>query len=108
MFLTKKPQCYKEYEFPGNCYLGTTIETTGQLQRSHIMMSIMNKKFASIEPIMSDFAGMYLKHFDLIIIGADSSLGAIPPPLHWIESVEHPNIWYKNNLTRLYPQLKKK
>ncbi len=108
MFLTKKPEFYIQYDWPENSWLGTTIEKQSMYMRSAYMDALPNKKYASIEPILSDFTGFPLVHFDLIIVGADSTPGAKIPPLEWIKSINHPNIWYKKNLRDYYPELKNK
>jgi len=43
-----------------------------------------------------------------IIVGADSTPGAKIPPLEWVKSINHQNIWYKKNLRDYYPELKNK
>jgi protein gp37 len=106
MFLTKKPENYIQYTWPENCWLGTTIEKGDLWGRMEIMRGYLpNKLFVSIEPILGEFYDVHFDGIDLIIIGADSSRGARVPPLEWIESVKHHNIWYKSNLRKHYPQL---
>jgi protein gp37 len=105
MFLTKNPEFYQWHTWPDNCQLGTTIESKFQLGRYLHMDLLPNKKYLSIEPILSDFTGAKFVGIVLIIVGADSTRGAKIPPLEWILSIKHPNIWYKQNLRKYYPQL---
>ncbi len=108
MFLTKKPERYKEFRWPENCWLGTTIEDKSKLRRYLHVDLLPNKKFLSIEPILSDFRHAILSTVDLIIVGADSTPKATIPPLEWVLSIKHPNIYYKQNLRKHYPELKNK
>ncbi len=111
MFLTKKPENYKYFQWPRNAWLGTTIEThLIKIMRYVGLMTgnTCNKKFISIEPILSDFEELNFNKIDLIIVGADSTPGAKIPPLEWVKSINHPNIWYKKNLRDYYPELKNK
>jgi len=39
-----------------------------------------------------------LTGIDLVIIGADSTKGATSPKKEWVDSIQHPNIFYKSNL----------
>lgn len=87
-FLTKNPKRYFEFEFPENCWLGVTIESSSFecLDRYEkyvdALMDRENIRFVSCEPLLSP---LYLKPkmFDWIIIGADSTPGAFRPPFEW-------------------------
>ena len=104
MFLTKNPKRYAEFEFPGNCWLGSTMTTS---YTSYLSMSKTNRIFVSIEPILTGgFESINFSNVDLIIIGADSTPGAKPPKREWVDSIKHPNIWYKENLRKHYPEFK--
>jgi len=112
MFLTKKPDFYHDYTWPMNCWLGATVEHSNNFKmivRLSEIRSIadigINKTFLSIEPIMGIFEGLELNLFDLIIVGADSSRDAEIPPIEWIKSIHHHNIWYKKNIIKYYPEL---
>lgn len=110
MFLTKLPVGYMEFDWPVNCWLGATIESEDEYWRKIPLVghNSNNKKFVSIEPILSGFDMNLFTGIDLIIIGADSTPCVPVPPLEWILSVKHPNIWYKNSVRKLYPELKNK
>jgi len=36
----------------------------------------------------------------LVIVGAMTGQGAIKPKKEWIDSIKHPNIFYKNNIKK--------
>lgn len=97
-FLTKNPKRYLEFIFPKNCWLGTTIEKPEYADRMKPFLQIKNYKFVSIEPLLGDFTGVNFDLFDLVIIGADSNKGAVKPKKEWIKSIQHHNIFFKNNL----------
>jgi protein gp37 len=106
MLLTKKPENYIKYSWPQNCMLGTTVEKISDktIQRMCDLMENPNDQFLSIEPILGSFTGWEISSvFDLVIIGADKK-----PEKAWIESVVHPNIWYKKNLRKFYTEFKNK
>lgn len=98
MFLTKNPRRYHDFHFPSNCWLGATAESGNKLGRINAMKGLQNKTFLSIEPILGDFSKIDLSDFEQIIVGADSSIGASKPKQEWIDSIQHRNIFYKENL----------
>lgn len=113
MFLTKKPEQYNKFHWPVNCWLGTTVEFNGvNMRLVHFQILKQSQKdiktFASVEPILGNMKNTSFRGLDLVIIGADSSKGAKVPPLEWVKSIEHPNIWYKQNLRKHYPELQNK
>jgi len=101
-FLTKNPKRYLEFDFPENCWLGATI-TESNLSAIGKLVSLRNTenyKFVSIEPILGDMSLLNLEEIDLVIVGAMTGKGAIPPKKEWIDSIKHPNIFYKNNIKK--------
>lgn len=106
MFLTKNPARYLLFDFPENCWLGWSITTGGGF--GLVSMVNMNKVFLSIEPLLGSFDKINFYGIDLIIIGADSTPGAKPPPLEWVKSIQHPNVYYKSSIRKIYPELKNK
>lgn len=112
MLLTKNPKRYLSFDFPSNVMLGVTVthfslKATLDCQTMKDMAK-KYKTFASIEPIMSGFneAGYSLfRSFDLLIVGAMTGRGAIKPQREWIDSIQHPNIYYKSNIRKLFPEL---
>ncbi|KKM83143.1 hypothetical protein LCGC14_1312310, partial [marine sediment metagenome] len=91
MFLTKNPQRYYQFEFSKNCWLGTTLDHIKYKQRVVCLDSYKRliNKFVSIEPILSDMSGVDFTGIDLLIVGADSSMGAKSPNPEWITSLKH-------------------
>jgi protein gp37 len=113
MFLTKNPKRYYEFSFPENCWLGMTatdknldeILGTGLMKRKKIDTG--NKIFISIEPILGSFRFFPLRHFDLIIIGAmTGNRNNVIPKKEWFDKIEHPNIFYKKNILKYFPELR--
>jgi protein gp37 len=106
MFLTKNPKNYFGYNLrTQNTIIGTTIESKKQLNRLEEIKKFNNKKFISIEPIMSDFSGVDFSGIDFIIVGAMTGKNPIKPKKEWIESINHNQIYYKLNVLRYYPEL---
>jgi protein gp37 len=100
MFLTKNPARYAEFDFPENCWLGVTAtKWTDVIYWPWIHKS--NKKFLSAEPLLGEFLTTELKClFDLVIVGAMTGPGAVIPKKEWIDSIQHPNIFYKDNIKK--------
>ncbi len=101
LFLTKNPYRYLEFEFPQNCYLGTTLETNAYSTADPLMLEgnaqppvarlaylskkVHPRKFVSIEPIMNfDYwtFRMWLFHLmpSIVEIGADNYHNHLPEP----------------------------
>ncbi len=103
MFLTKNPKRYREFNFPENCWIGATIESQTYYKRYFEIVKYSNthvKKFISIEPILSDFYDGRFQGLDLVIVGAMTGAGAVKPEKGWIDSITHPNTFYKNNIKK--------
>lgn len=100
MLLTKNPKRYWEFNFPANCQLGATVTNYSDCERmvSGFTCKEDRYQFLSIEPLMGSMQGARLDWLDLVIVGADSSRGAIKPRREWIKSIKHPNIHYKANI----------
>lgn len=85
IFLTKNPSRYKEFIFPQNCWLGTSIENNKNLGRLYDLTKATdgrNKIFVSFEPLLSEMKDVRyyrpeLKKLDWVIIG-----GLTPKPVH--------------------------
>ena len=108
-FLTKNPRRYLEFEFPENCWLGATIEKGSADVVIGTRLGQMNEIkenrpnlfcFISIEPLLGDFKYDDLSGFDLVIVGAMTGPNAIEPKKEWIKSIEHKNIFWKNNIKK--------
>ncbi|MCX6723157.1 MAG: DUF5131 family protein [Candidatus Staskawiczbacteria bacterium] len=101
-FLTKNPKRYLEFEFPGNCWLGTTIDYPNQ-ERINWLKKKSNYKFISFEPLLGDMSGLDLSGIDFAIVGAMTGPGAIIPENKWIKSIKHPNMFHKENIVKYLP-----
>jgi protein gp37 len=102
MFLTKNPKRYLLFDFPENCWLGATMMDGRKINPLLELKSLnpMNKTFMSIEPIMGPFHGINLSFLDLVIVGAMTGPGAVVPQKHWISSIQHNNICWKDNIKK--------
>jgi protein gp37 len=107
LFLTKNPEVYDRYYFPGNCWLGTTMVHQAkifELALKNIFFKNKNKTFFSIEPIQDEIQLIGLP--DWVIIGAETGnrKNKIIPQRSWIESLlkqckeNHIPIFMKDNL----------
>lgn len=118
MFLTKNSNGYAQWYplLPENCMLGLTQTIANQREISwFIQCSAFNpplpgfpnrKLFLSLEPLLGSFEGISFAGIDLIIVGAMTGKKHVKPALEWVQSIKHPNIIYKENLLKIYPNLK--
>jgi protein gp37 len=87
MFLTKYPYQYRDFEFPRNCWLGTTM--TGRKHPFTPDRHIPNQKFISFEPLLENVGVIDLFDIKWVIIGAmtgpDSFL--YRPKEQWIKHI---------------------
>ncbi len=111
MFLTKNPKRYLEFEFYSNCWIGTTItgeennkiinDRVNALTRKKIIHGVGTlNSFLSIEPLLGNMENINIKNVDLVIVGAMTGKGSLPPKKEWIEGVKHKNIYFKNNIKK--------
>ena len=101
MFLTKNPKKYQYFEFPQNCWLGTSVSKKEDETRIIELAFYYNtyvRKFVSVEPILSSMTGVRFWGMDLVIVGAMTGQGAKKPDESWAYSVDHKNILYKDNI----------
>jgi protein gp37 len=90
IFLTKNPSRYKEFVFPQNCWLGTSVENNknmGRLYDLYLANDGRNKTFVSYEPLLSkmediEYYAPEITRLDWVIIG-----GLTPKPVHKYEWV---------------------
>lgn len=110
LFLTKKLEIYKRYNFPFNCYLGVTITNETNMKELNKISKATSYNFLSIEPILEKIdidAFMYIP--DWIIIGAETGnqKNKITPKKEWIENIrmfcQYNNIPYfeKNSIQKI-------
>lgn len=88
-FLTKNPARYKEFEFPKNCWLGTTVTSYKDQDRIFDLPRYRgNVNFVSFEPLLGPvyIDGWVLGYIDWVIIGAQTNPYR-PPKQEWVESI---------------------
>ncbi len=102
MLLTKFPQRYYDFTIPSNCWLGTSITCMDDIWRLEILSGITCKftKFVSIEPLLGPLTGANLLNIDHVFVGAQTGPRAVVPEKEWIQSINHPNILWKNNIKK--------
>ncbi len=108
MVLEKRPSGYNRFDWPKNCYIGTSIDlaSTGTKRIEDLRNVQTNvKKFVSVEPICGFMHSIDLSFADLVIVGAMTGARPVIPPKGWVDSVKHENIFYKDNIIEYYGDL---
>lgn len=91
LFLTKNSAVYFQFDFPANCWLGTTVTGDNSLH-SGVNSFPNNKTFLSIEPIQSkiklDSLGLF-RYYNWIIVGAETGnrKRKVSPKREWISDI---------------------
>jgi protein gp37 len=108
MFLSKNAQSYKGTRWPSNTMQGLTI--TGNEKWENNVWNILEmikwpRPFLSIEPLLGCLVGISIpQEIELIIVGAMSGPGAIPPKPEWIQSIKDnipaEKIYWKKNIRK--------
>lgn len=113
-FLTKNPKRYLEFNFPKNCWLGATVESQKEYERVTLLTKKKLKSedyiFISAEPLLGKWEWQYPEDkelIDLMIVGAMTGPNAITPTKEWIDSIQHTNIFYKDNIKKFLAPLQK-
>jgi protein gp37 len=122
-FLTKNPQRYLEFDFPDNCWLGSTHTGIlrlkmpgGEFYEWQILRKHHPKLFISFEPLLDEVFILFPEHIDklgLIIIGAMTGAKAKyhRPQREWVEDLIAEAdkycipVFLKNNILEIYPEL---
>ena len=121
-FLTKFPGVYSKYDFPNNCWLGTTVVNNDELYKMDFVYA--NRiKFISIEPILEKIDERYIEYINTgnffnivyqkinwVILGAESGnrRGKIIPKKEWIEDIvecckdNNIPVYLKDSLKEIY------
>jgi protein gp37 len=103
LFCTKNPKRYSDFDFPGNCWRGATVirDTDYYLTGEHT--------FISLEPLLWPLD--FKPDVKGIIVGAQTGPGAIVPKREWVEHIIEKagstDVFIKDNLLALYPDLPK-
>lgn len=109
MFLTKYPERYKEFTFPENAMLGATVDEARFSKRIDALREYSNSKvckFISVEPLLSDMSDVDFSGMDLVIVGAMTGPNPVRSKLEWALSVKSDNIFFKDNIRKMYPRLR--
>ncbi|MDA8170671.1 MAG: DUF5131 family protein [Nitrospiraceae bacterium] len=86
-FLTKNPRRYLEFEFPGNCWIGTNVTLDRDRGRAELLLKAHAPvRFLSVEPLMGEVT-FDLAGFQWIIIGAQTGRSPVRPEKDWIERI---------------------
>jgi len=109
IFLTKNPIRYKDFIFPNNCILGTTVTKESDMHRALNLSETpnTNDKWLSIEPLLGPIESPIPKNIKTVIMGCQTGDNPVIPTADFIKSVKHDNIFMKNNISGLYPKLRK-
>jgi protein gp37 len=114
LFLTKNPKRYLDFEFPDNCWLGSTADTQPRMDtavesfRELSAKAIKNIKFVSIEPMQEKIDMGEDPSMDWIIVGGRSKSSGMPefqPEWSWVENILSSArtakipVYFKPNLT---------
>jgi len=70
--LTKHPEIYQKYDWPGNCWLDITITCLDDLIQMKDNLPKTGKVFVSLEPILDDAILTVVPLFDWIILGLET------------------------------------
>lgn len=80
-FLTKNPARYKEFNWPDNCWLGTTVTNNDDMERGDILdlgHYEVNKTWLSMEPLLEPVGRVAIA--DWIVIGLETKNGKTVSP----------------------------
>jgi protein gp37 len=97
-FLTKNPKRYKEFKPLDNCWYGTTDDGTKRTKnniKALVKAVSAPRRFVSFEPLLAEIEPD-LTGIQWVIIGADSTRGAVKPPKEWADKII--NLAWKKNI----------
>jgi protein gp37 len=109
MFLSKNPMAYFGYKWPPNTMQGLTMtltQTEHCQQENKSAMMEYRRPFLSLEPLLGTLkiTVMPEHQFELVIVGAMTGPGAVPPKQEWIQSIKDnvpaEKIYFKNNIKK--------
>lgn len=103
-FLTKNPTRYRDFEFPANAWVGTTVTSDQDAVRADIIrQATAPVRFLSIEPLLGEVTFDF-SSLQWIILGAQTGDNPVVPEQKWITKVTEQArdlnipIFMKNNL----------
>lgn len=117
LFLTKFPQKLSQFEFPDNCWIGTTVDKKHRvgLAERHFADVEAKVKWLSCEPMLENLAPKFddLSMFDCVVIGAQKGYGdeveEKQPEFDWVMDLCQKareadcKVYFKENLD-IYPK----
>jgi len=113
MFLTKHPQLYHKYDFPKNCWLGTTVtEFDDRWRVEQLEVNPDNVRFVSLEPLLDNIISDYNFLHNWIIVGLETGRKNVFIPEHetiktLVGDCKRLNIplFMKNSMKKIWPNL---
>jgi len=108
LLLTKFPKRLEDFDFPDNCWIGTSCDTQRRLEVAAKIMPRVNaaKKWLSIEPMLERMEWPQGFAIDWIAVGGASKntqQGGFVPPWEWVFSLSlqaknaGAKVWIKDN-----------
>jgi protein gp37 len=86
-FLTKNPKRCLEFEFPGNAWVGTTVNSDKDAARANIIKKVKAPvRFLSVEPLLGAVT-FNLKGIQWVILGAQTGPTPLIPQRKWIDDI---------------------
>ena len=105
-FLTKYPERMRQFEFPDNAWVGTTVDHCSNAERSvHLSQVKARIRFISFEPLLSEMTVVPLDGISWVIIGAMTGKEPISPKKSWVANIigsvraRHIPVFLKKNLS---------
>lgn len=117
LFLTKFPIRMAEFEYPDNCWLGTSVDCQARVANAEKAFRKVNAavKWLSCEPLIEPLHFADIGAFDWVVLGGASRSSQTPewhPPRSWVNAIEaeaaeaNVRVYEKTNLLsriRQYP-----
>lgn len=107
-FLTKNPNRLLEFEFGGNCWVGTTVNYDKDAEKAEIVKQVSAPvRFLSIEPLLGEVS-FDLRGFQWLIVGAQTGKNPPLPDNEWVDGIlkqtarAHIPVFMKDNLMQRY------
>lgn len=89
LLLTKNPKRLTEFDFPANCWVGTTTDTQRRMDVAEKIFADVNAavKWVSVEPMIEPIMPKDASTFDWYVIGGatpNSEQSGFVPPFDWV------------------------
>lgn len=87
--LTKRAERLKEFDYPANVWLGTSIGIQKSISRiPHLAETNAKVKWISAEPLLEPINfGSVLKKINWVVVGGESGRGSRPMKAEWAEDI---------------------